>query len=110
MTEALRHPLAARQSEKVMMREARRLGAEGFENFDLCRSIGEMVLAADDVSDTHLDVVDDRGERIEPSAIGAAGDRIGERGGIGLDAPAHEIVPGDLFPLEFEAEIGLPAF
>ena len=48
-----------------------RLGAEGLEELEVLRGVGEVVLAADHVGDLHLDVVDDVDEVEDWLAVGA---------------------------------------
>src|SRR6266849_10508334 len=52
------------------MRELRRLGARAFENERVLVSVREMVLAADDVADTEVDVVGTGGEVVGGHAVG----------------------------------------
>src|ERR1700681_204350 len=52
------------------MRELRRCGASAFENEYVLVSVREMVLAADDVADTEVDVVGAGGEVVGWHAIG----------------------------------------
>src|SRR5712692_3300021 len=52
------------------MRELRRLGARAFENERVLVSVREMVLAADDVADTEIDVVGTGGEVVGWHAVG----------------------------------------
>src|SRR5437879_2116829 len=69
------------------MRELRRLGASAFENQHVLVSVREMVLSADDVADTEVDVVGTGGEVVGGHAV-----RTEERevfdvvGGLGLVA------------------------
>src|ERR1700687_2709965 len=51
------------------MRELRRLGARAFENQYMLVSVREMVLAADDVADTEVDVVGTGGEVVGGHAV-----------------------------------------
>jgi len=53
------------------MRELRRLSARTFENKHVLVSVREMVLAADDVADTEVDVVGAGGEVVGWHAVGA---------------------------------------
>src|ERR1700692_2315230 len=52
------------------MCELRRLGASAFENQHVLVSVREMVLAADDVADTKVDVVGTGGEMVGWHAVG----------------------------------------
>ncbi len=80
--EALGKALALRIGEEIVVRELRDRAAQSLDDLDLGAGIGDVVLAADDVGDAQVDVVDDRGERIEIAAIGADQHRIGHGGGI----------------------------
>ena len=53
------------------MRELRRRGARAFENEHVLVGVREMILAADDVADTEIDVVRTRGEVVGGHAVGA---------------------------------------
>ena len=59
------------------MGEARHLAAERFENLDLHRRVHHVVLAADDMGDGEIDVIDHRGQCVEISAVLAHQHRIG---------------------------------
>ena len=61
------------------MRETRRLGAERAIKLDVLGRIREMIFAADDVADLHLDVVDHVDEMKNPRAIGTADGHVGMR-------------------------------
>ena len=52
-----------------------------------------MVLAADDVRDAELGVIDDAGEGVEERAVGADDDRVGQRADVDRLVAADEIVP-----------------
>ena len=56
-----------------------------------------MVFAAQHVGHPHREIVDRAGEHVEPAAVGAADDRIGQLGGIELLRPADAVVPADGF-------------
>ena len=58
------------------MGEGRRLDSQGAVEQDLLRSIGQMVVAADDVRDTHPDVVGDHREVVGRRAVGAEKDEV----------------------------------
>ena len=59
------------------MAEARRRAGERLENLDLHRSVGDVILATDDMRHAEIDVVDHRGQRVEIGFVLAAQDRIG---------------------------------
>ena len=54
-----------------------------------------MILAADDVGDREVDVVDDAGERVERRAVGADQHRIGQRADVDGLLAAHDVRPRD---------------
>ena len=68
--------LALGRDQQRLMGEVRRLGAERVEHLQLDGAVRDMVLAAHDVGDAKVDVVDHAGQQIEPAAVGAA-DRPG---------------------------------
>ena len=53
------------------MRKLRQRHAKRLEEEDVLRRVGEVVLAANDVGDPHVGIVDHNGEVIERRAIGA---------------------------------------
>ena len=93
---ALRQPLARRRGQQIVVAEGRRLGAERLEQRDLHAGIGDMIVAADDMRDAELDVVDHRRQRVEIAAVLAHQHRIGDGGEIDRFGAAHEIVPMDV--------------
>src|SRR5271169_256880 len=52
------------------MRKLRRLGASAFENEHVLVSVGEMILAADNMTDAEVDVVGTGGEVVGGHAVG----------------------------------------
>ena len=70
---ALGELLAVGAVQQRQVGVARRLVAEGGEDEQLLGRVGEVVVAADDVGDPHLGVVDRDGEVVEDAAV-AAGD------------------------------------
>ena len=92
------------------MAEGRRRRPERLEQLDLRRGIGDMILAANDMGDAEIDIVDDGRQRVEIAAIVADQHRVGQRGGIDMLLAAHEIVPDDVARLELEAPMGLAPF
>ena len=53
------------------MGEARRLGAERMVELGLAEGVGQVVVAADDMGDAHVDVVDHDREHVGGRAVGA---------------------------------------
>ena len=69
-----------------------------------------MVLAANDVGDTEVDVVDHARQQIEPAAVFAADDRVGQQLGIELLLAADEVGEDDRrIMVELEAPVGRSA-
>ncbi len=66
------------------MRELRRLDAEPFEDQQVLEGVGEVILAADDVADAEIGVVDARGEVVGRHAVraqqGEVFDLVGQLG------------------------------
>ena len=89
------------------MAEGGRCRAERLEELDLRRGVGDMVLAADNMGDAEIDVVDHARQRVEIGTVFAHQDGVGQRSGVDMLAPAHEIVPHDIALLELEAPMGL---
>lgn len=83
---------------------------EGAEDLDLGGAVGDMILAADHVGDGEGDVVDDRGEAVEVTAVGAHQHRIALARLVDMLGPAHQIVPAHFLGGELEAPVRLAAF
>ena len=77
------------------MRHRRRLGAQRREHLQLNRAVRHMVLAADDVGDAKVDVVDHAGQQIEPAAVGAPDDGIADQPRVEPLVAADQVVPLD---------------
>ena len=56
-----------------------------------------MVVAADDVSDSHRDVVGDDGHVVDRRSVRPQDDEIVEVTPLPRNPPVHRVVPGDLF-------------
>ena len=81
------------------MGEAGRLGAQCAVELDVLRGVGEMIFAANDVGDLHLDVVDHTDEVEDPGTVGTAERQIGVGSGIGqveLDLSANLVIDENL--------------
>ncbi len=76
--EALGQRLAVLADQKAVVGERGRCGAQRFEQGDLYAGVGHVILAADDVRDGEVDVVDDAGERVEERSVGADQYGIGQ--------------------------------
>ncbi len=78
-----------------MVREPRYGAAEGPEEQLLAGGVGEVVVAADDVCDPHVPIVDDGREVVAGDAVGAHDDRIAQGVGADADRPADQVVDDD---------------
>ena len=75
--------------------EPRDLVAQGPEQEDVLRCVGQVVLAPDDVRDIHRRVVDDDREVVERVAVGPDDDEVpAQVGDVDLDGAADEVVEG----------------
>lgn len=70
--------------------------AEGLINHDLARSIGKVVIAADDVGDLHHGVVDDGREVVRGRTVGAEDDKVVELLGIEGHLAMDSVVDDDV--------------
>jgi hypothetical protein len=73
----------------------RHLGAERLQDVDLARRVVDVVVAADDVGDAHVPVVDHDAEVVGRRAVGAGDDQVVQLGVGDLDAALDQVVPGD---------------
>ncbi len=69
--------------------------AHGVIDDDLAGSVGQVVIAADDVGDTHVVVIDDHGEHVGRRAIGAEDDEVIQVFGLEHDFALHLVVHPD---------------
>ena len=74
------------------MRELRRRPAQGLVEPQLGGRVGEVLVAADDVRDAHVVVVDHAGEVVGRPARGLQDDEVLEHGVLEDDMPADDIV------------------
>ncbi len=68
--------------------------AEGPEQQQLARRVGEVVVAADDVRDAHVAVVDHRGEVVAGGAVGAHDDEVADGALLDHNGAADDVVDG----------------
>ena len=87
--------LALAAHQQRLVREGGRRGAQRGEHLQLHGGVGYVVLAAQHLGHAHGDVIDHRGEHIEPRAIGPPHHRIGQLRGDELLRPAHAVHPGN---------------
>ena len=85
------------------MAEPGRGAGKRFENLDLHRRVGDMILAADDMRDAKVDVVDHRGKGVEIGSVLAPQHRIGERRAVDVAFAPHHVVPAHRRRVEPEA-------
>jgi hypothetical protein len=72
----------------------RQVGAQGFEEEDLLRRVRDVVLAADDVGDAGVGVVDRRGEVVRRRPVAPEEDEVFDALVRDLDPAFHDVVPG----------------
>ena len=77
-TQPLGELLAGGIGDQRQMGEAGRRAAQGRQDGELQGGVGDMVLAADDVADGELGIVDRRGEQVGGAAVLAPHHRIAE--------------------------------
>ena len=88
----LRQLLAALVDEHRHVRPDRHLVAERLPQQLLLGRVREVLVAADDVGDPHLDVVDDVGQHEDRGAVGAQQDEVLDRLVGELDVAADDVV------------------
>ena len=93
------------------MREDGRLplGRQRREQLQLHRGIGDVILAANNMGDREIDVVDDRGQRIKETAVLADQHRVGQRSAVDMRLAADKIAPGHQLVFEHKAPVRAPA-
>ena len=90
---------AVGRDQQRQMRELRRRTAGGFEDQHVFESIGEMVLAADDVGDAQVGVVGAGGEVVSRHAVGAQQGEVFDVGGglyllaVNRISKSHDLPP-----------------
>ncbi len=89
---ALAEPRLVGAENQRHVAERGQVVAERLIEQDLARGVREMIVAADDVRDAHLRVVDDDTEVVGRGAVGAQNDEIVELGVLEDDGPFDEIV------------------
>ncbi len=75
---ALRQLAAVGAEDQRVVRVGGRRRAEGGEHEELARRVGQVVVAADDVTDRHLMIVDDGREVVAGGAVGAHDDEVAD--------------------------------
>ena len=79
--------------------------AQGLEDLDLGRGVGDVVIAADDVADVEGDVIDDRGQGVKVIPVLAHQHRVGLAGLLDMLRAAHQVIPFDPSGFELEAPV-----
>jgi hypothetical protein len=87
--------LALGPGEQRFVGKARRRGTQRFKHLHLGCGVGNVVLAAQHVADPHRDIVDHRGQQVEPRSIGAAHYRVAHLGRIEVLGAADTVLPLD---------------
>ena len=86
-----------------MKRQLLRIAAERLPEVDLHAGVGDVVLAADDMGDAALEVVDHAGEGIERGAVGAQQHRVRQARQLHDARAEHAVQPFDLPHVQLEA-------
>ncbi len=89
------------------MAEVRRLVAQGLEQLELHPGVGGVVIAANDVGDPKVGVIDDGRERVEEGSVGADHHGIGERADVDGLIATNEIIPRDDGGQRIEPALGV---
>ena len=74
------------------MTESRRLGTERLKQCDLHTSIGDMIVAPDDVSDPHIHVIHDYAKVVRGRAVGARDDQIVQLGVLERHVAVNDVL------------------
>ena len=91
---SLREAFAVGRGQEIVVGEARHGAAERLRQLDLHRGVGDMVLPADHVGDPEVEVIDDRGQRVEEAAVLAHQHGVAQRRAVDAAGAAHAVVPG----------------
>ncbi len=78
------------------MAEHRQRSAKRAIQRDLFWRVRDVVVAAQHVGDSHVEIVHDHGEVVDRGAIGAQDDEVLDIGALERDAAVHRVLPGDL--------------
>jgi hypothetical protein len=92
---ALRKLGAVRSQDHGYVRVDRRLDAQRAQHVDLARRVVDVIVAADDVRDAHVVVVDHDAEIVGRRAIRARDDQVIELAAVEHDRAVHDIVDDD---------------
>ena len=86
------------------MREDRRGVTERAIQPDLLGRVRDVVVAADHVTDPHLDVVAHDGEVVDGGAVTPEDDEVVEVASLETDPAVDRVLPGDLVVLQQETD------
>src|SRR5437868_8535381 len=89
---ALGEALAVRPKNGREMRELRRRPSQSFVKSDLLGSVGQVVIAADDMGDFHQRVIDDHHVVVNRHPVRAGDDGIADYFAGKLHRPVHDVV------------------
>ena len=87
--------LAFAADQQRLMGEGRRRHAHRLEHLQLQRGVGDVILAADDMGDAHLGIVDGGRQHVQPRSVSAADNRIAHRSRVEMLGPADQVGPFD---------------
>src|SRR5665213_2773562 len=82
---------------------------QSFEELNLHRRIGDMILTTDDVCDFEFDVVHDRRQSVKIAGVLTHEHWIRQGGAVDMAFAAHEILPPRNGVVELEAPVRSPA-
>ena len=77
------------------MPELWRIGPQSLKQLDLRRRIGHMVLAANDMADLEINIINDAWQCIKIAPALPDHHRVGKRSRINFLLAAHQIMPND---------------
>ena len=82
---------AVRAMDQRDMGEARRLAADRTVELDLAEGVGQVVVAANDMGDPHVDVVHHHREHVGRGAVGTQQDHVVELGVLDVDLALDQV-------------------
>ena len=103
--EAFRERFALRPGQQRMVGEFRHRAAKRLDDLDLRRGVGHMVRATHHVGNPVVDVVADRGQRIEKLPVAADQHRVRYAGRVDRQVAQNAIGPFDPLVVQLEAPV-----